>query len=169
GGAKQPGGPDLRFGGAVAVPDLAGRGWELALERVIGNENDPALLAVVDDVVRIAIRDVVMVLNRRDRDDLARGLDLVDIDGRDRDLPDLARVAVFRDRAEALLQRSLLVDAVQVVEVDRLGPEAPQALVDLRAELIPAAAAGVAALGRNHEPVGIRRERLADRALAVTA
>jgi hypothetical protein len=41
---------------------------------------------------------------------------------------------MHRDRAEALLERRLPVDPMQVVEIDRVGPEALEALFDLRAE-----------------------------------
>jgi hypothetical protein len=58
---------------------------------------------------------------------------------------------------------------MQVVEIDGVGSEALKTLLDLRAKRVWATAAAVAALGGDHEPVGRRRERLTDRALAVAA
>src|SRR4051794_39445316 len=110
-----------------------------------------------------------MVLHGRDRDDLACRLDLFHADGGDAALPDLPRLAVLRDRPEALLQRCLRIDAVQVVEVDDVGPQALEALLDLFTERLRAAAAAVAALRRDQNSIRLRRERLADRPLAVAA
>ena len=89
-------------------------------------------------------------------------------DLREPDVPDLPAVAVRGDRGEALLERRLGVDAVQVVEVDRVGAEAPQALLDLRAQCFRIAGTGVvAALRRDDHAVRTGRERLADRGLAL--
>ena len=83
-------------------------------------------------------------------------------------MPDLPAIAIRGDGAEALLERSLGVDAVQVVEVDRVGPQAAQALVDLRAQCLGAAGAWrEAALRRDDHAVRTRRERFTDRRLAL--
>jgi predicted NBD/HSP70 family sugar kinase len=83
---------------------------------------------------------------------------------------DHAAVDVRRDRAEALLERRLRVDSVQVVEPDRLGPQRAQTLLDLRLEhLRPTLARAVAALGGDEHVLGGAVERLADRALALAA
>ena len=59
---------------------------------------------------------------------------------------------------------------MQVVQVDRVGAQRPQALLDLRPEhLRPAFAATVAALGGDEHVLGAAVERLADRALALAA
>ena len=113
-------------------------------------------------------REAVAVLDGRDRDDLAPTLDLLDADFGEADVPDLPALAVVGDRSETLLERRLGVDAVQVVEVDRLGAQAPQALLDLRAQRLRAARTGViAAFRRDDHAVRARRERLADRRLAL--
>ena len=82
---------------------------------------------MVDHLVVGAFREAVAVLDCRDRDDPASALDLLNADLREPDMPDLPAVAVRGDRAEALLERGLGVDAVQVIEVDRVGAQTPQA------------------------------------------
>ena len=82
-------------------------------------------------------------------------------------MPDLPAVAVRGDRAEALLERRLGVDAVQVVEVDRLDAQPPQALVDLRAQCLGAARAGREAALRRDDHAVRRAKRFADRRLAL--
>jgi hypothetical protein len=59
-------------------------------------------------------------------------------------VPDLACVAALLDGADAIFERRLRVDAVEVVEVDRLRAQPPQALLDLApdrlgAPIVPAA------------------------------
>src|SRR4029077_3395051 len=57
----------------------------------------------------------------------------------------------------------------EVVEVDRLAPEALEALLDLGAQRPRAAAARIATLRGDDEPLRLRREGPADRLLAVPA
>ena len=100
----------------------------------------------------------------------AGALDLLDAHLGDADVADRAAVDVRLDRAEALLERGLGIDPVQVVEADRLGPQRAQALLDLRARAPPA---GLRPRGSrpSWRPALPRRavERLADRALALAA
>jgi hypothetical protein len=58
---------------------------------------------------------------------------------------------------------------VQVVESDVVGPKAEEALLDLRAELFPASAPGVAAFRGDHASLRSRRQRLPDPFLAPPA
>jgi len=79
---------------------------------------------------------------------------------------DVAAVDALADRAEALLERRVGVDAVQVVEPDRVGAQRAQALVDLRVQDLRAALARVvAALRGDEDVVAAAAERLADRDL----
>ena len=86
----------------------------------------------------------------------ARSLDahVGDADGADR-----ATIDIGLDRPEALLERRLRVDAVQVVEADRVGAKRSQALLDLRQSTSGRPSpAPIAALGRDeHVPVDARR------------
>src|SRR5258708_24227360 len=91
------------------------------------------------------LRRVVVVLGRGDGHDLPRALDLVDVDFRDADVPDLALVSVLLDRAEALLEGRLGIDAVQVVEIDAFYVQPAKALLDFRRQHLRAAAAGATA------------------------
>jgi hypothetical protein len=81
-------------------------------------------------------------------------------------VPDLAGVLQLLDRSERLLDRHLLVDAVQLPQVDPLDPQPSQAHLDAlpevlgTADLLPlaGAAAGQAALGRDDDAVvGVQR------------
>jgi hypothetical protein len=51
-----------------------------------------------------------VVLHRCDRPELARGLDLLDVDGGNPDRLDPPPLAVLGDRSQALLERRLGVD-----------------------------------------------------------
>src|SRR4029450_11501598 len=96
-----------------------------------GAQPDPLAGAVVHDLVVLTLREVVAVLNRDDRHDLPRPLDLVDAGLGDADVPDLAVVTVLPDRGEALLERRLGVDPMEVVERDSFGSQAAKALFGL--------------------------------------
>src|SRR5438477_9423300 len=61
-----------------------------------------------------------MILDGGNRYDLAGALDLRDVDLGDSNVADLAPVAVFLDRGQALFERGLGIDSVQVVERDAL-------------------------------------------------
>jgi hypothetical protein len=82
----------------------------VAVEGEVGNEHDVFAGAVVDDVLVPALGEVVVVLDRSDRDDLAGTLDLGIADLGEADAADLAAVPVVLDGAEAHLQRRLQVD-----------------------------------------------------------
>src|SRR5204862_33782 len=72
-------------------------------------------------------------------------------------------VAGLGDHLEALFERRLGIDPVQVVEGDGVRAQPAQALLDLRAQGVRAPLARpVAALGRDDTAVGDGRERLAD-------
>ena len=105
-----------------------------AAQREVRNERDAFAGAVVDDLVVPSLGEVVLVLDGGDRHHLASRADLLDAHLGDADVADSALVAVLGDHAEALLERRLWVDAVQVVEGDRLGAQSPKALLDLRTQ-----------------------------------
>ena len=119
-------------------------------------------------VVVFALGQVVLVLHRDDVDDAAGALDLFHAHRGHADMADRAPLHVALDRAQALLQRRIGVDTVQVVEVDRLSAERAQALLDLRLERRRTRPA-IAALGRDEHVLGDALERLPDRALALAA
>jgi DNA ligase D-like protein (predicted polymerase) len=163
GAPQEPRERDLRRGRAVAVGDLVELPAPDTAEREERNEHDPLAGAVVEDVVVLAFRQAVVVLNRGDRQDLAGSLDLLDADLREADVPDLAPVVVLLDGSQAVLERSLGIDSVKVVERDRLRSEPPKALFDLSPKDVGATVSGApAALGRDNDTVAERRQRGAD-------
>ena len=134
---------------------LPGRN-RLSAQREVRHERDPLALAEVDDLVVPAVGEVVAVLHGGDRHDLAGALDLLHADLGDADVADRAAVDVGLDRAQALLERRLGIDAVQVVEADRLGAERERRLCSICSgeHLRPALARAVAALGGDEPPPG---------------
>src|ERR687897_248603 len=142
-------------------------------EREPRDETDAELLAALEDVVRAAVLEVVAVLHRHDCDDRARPLELVDRHVRDPDVPDFALVLQLLHRSNGVLQRHLRVGRMQLVDVDPLQPEPAQAalarlLQVLRAAVarpLPRPGAQETALRGDHQPVGIRVERLGDQVL----
>src|SRR5207302_4113006 len=113
---------------------------------------------------------VVVVLNGCDRHDPAGSLDLGDRDLRDADVPDLAALSILVDGGEALLNGSLGVDAVQVVESDAVGAQSTEALFDFGAKDLRPSATGAAAssaLRRDDAMLGFGGERRTDRLFAL--
>jgi hypothetical protein len=132
------------------------------------------LLAQVDQRLRLPVGDVEPVLNRHDRDDPLGLAELVLGHVGDADVPDLALVLQLGERADRLGQRHLPVRPVELVQRDLLEPEPPQAALArlpqvFRAPVgVPAARAGPdqAALGRDHQVVWVRVQRLGDQLFA---
>ena len=127
------------------------------------------LLALAEDVGSAELTHVEAVLDRGDVDQLARPAQLVDRDLRDADEAELALVAELADDAELLLDRDAGIDPVQLPEVDRVEPQAPQAVLAVGAQLLRAAigmpAAAEPALGRDHQPRGVGMQRVGDQIL----
>jgi len=71
--------------------------------------------------------DVVAVLDGRDVDDLHRGLKLFDGDVREPDVGDLPGVLHLRKGVDGLLEVGVRVGTVELVQVDRVGPEPVEA------------------------------------------
>ena len=82
----------------------------------------------------------------------------------------LPLVLILLEGGEALLERRLRIDPVQVIERDAVGPQPAQAFVDLSPERVRAALSGSVAAFRRHD-ASIRdgRERSADRLFAVSS
>jgi hypothetical protein len=80
GAPEQPRERELRRRGATSLGDPGKRAATVAVEGEVGNEHDVFAGAVVDDVLVPALGEVVLVLDRSDRDDLAGTLDLGNAD-----------------------------------------------------------------------------------------
>jgi len=93
---------------APRLGEVAGRDGEPR------DEPEALLLAVVQDLLGLAVRQVVEVLDADDRQDAAGGLDLLDGDLGQADVPDQAGVLQLLDGAEGFLDGDLGVDAVQL-------------------------------------------------------
>ena len=75
-----------------------------------------------------------MILDRGNGDDPTGPLDLLDTNVGEPDVPNLAAVPLFLDRADTLLEWRRRVGTVQVVERDAVCLQAPKALLDLSLE-----------------------------------
>src|SRR5438270_3888659 len=150
---------------AVSLGDLAEGCAALPAQRKERNKNDIVAGAVVDDLFVPSLGKVVLVLDRSDGDDSPGTLDLRDCDLRDPDMTDLAAVPILLDRAEALLERGLRVDAVQVIESDAVGSQPAKALLDFSPQHLRAAASGAAdpAFRGNNATFGNGRQSGSDR------
>ena len=139
---------------AASLPclHLGGSQYGAGAERVPGQEGDAELLAALEHALGFAVAEVVFVLHRDDVDQLARLLELGDVDVGQPDMADLAGALRVGERADRIHERHP-DPAVQLVEVDALELQALQAAVDRalevleRAVLVPARG-GSAARGR---------------------
>ncbi len=134
-----------------------------------GTKTMPSAAQWFDDVLAGALRQVVVVLDRHDRHHLTRPLDLVDPDLGEADVTDPPPVPVLLDGGEAVLERRVRMDAVQVVERDAVRTQPAQGVLDLRPEHLGAAVPGGVATLARHDAVGRDwREGGADRLLALS-
>jgi hypothetical protein len=117
----------------------------------------------------IAIAQVVAVLHAHDPHNLACRLDLLRLHFRQSDVADLALGLQLVQLDDLVLQRELVVDAVQLEKVDGLHAEAPQAHFAFLAQVGGVAhrnphvgtGAQESGLGRDDQPV-VGMQRLAD-------
>src|SRR5207245_11772842 len=93
-------------------------------------------LAVLEHVLGLAVRHAVAVLDRHDREDGARVLDLSDADLRESDMPDLALGPQVLQCAKLVAHRDGGVDAVQLVQITPLEPEPPEASLTGPAQML---------------------------------
>src|ERR687887_471608 len=123
----------------------------------------------------MAVADVVAVLHRNDRDDLARLLELAHRDVRESHMAYLAFALEIGERADLVLEWHLGIRRVKLVNVDTLELEpleTPfQVLAQFHRPAILVPVRGLrpheAALRADDEIPGIRMHRLRDRDLAV--
>src|SRR4051794_1128637 len=158
---QQPGQSDLLSGGAALVGD-AGHLWMVAAQWEVRNEHDSLARAVVEHVIPVPLGQVVVALHRVDLDDRPSPFDLLDGHLRQPNSLDLSGVAVLLDDRHRVLEGSVGVGAVEVVEVDGVRLQRPQALLYLAAQDVgPTFAGAIASLSRSHQgfplPVGERR------------
>ena len=175
---QQPGYGDLRRGGPQP---LAERGEEAAVPAQVarrqgepGDEPDALALALLDDILRSSVHQVVPVLHGRDRDDGSGRPDLVDADVGEPDEADLALALESGQLADLLLERDLGIDAVELEERDLLQPQPAEAHLALLAQVlgpaqrVPEVGPGAhhPGLGGDHELAGIGVEGGPDQLLA---
>ena len=94
------------------------------------------LLAVVEHLHGGFVGEVVTVLNGRDLDDVASGLDLLHGHLRDTDVPNLALILKLFEDAELFLARDLGIDAMQLPKINGLQLEAPQTHLTLLTQVL---------------------------------
>src|SRR6185436_12149351 len=138
------------------------------------DEADPELLERREDrILRFPPPQRVLALKRGHRLDRVGAADCLHAGLGEAEVLDLALLDQFLDGACDVFDRDVRVDAVLVEEVDRVGAQAPQRIFDASRDRLRTAvgAAGLirreveAELGRDHDPVTYRLERLADELL----
>ncbi len=163
--------PDVLRFEAVQVAQLAGQ--EGARQRTEGDEGDAELARRLQRAeFGVAGPERVFVLQRGDR---MHRVGPAQRRGRylgQADRADLAGAHQVGQRADAVLDRHLLVPAVQVVQIDHVGAQPTQAvLAGLLQRLRPAVDHPLAvdalhaALARQREPRAVRRQHAADQFL----
>ena len=157
----------------LAIASMRPRSLAL-VQRKPRQEGKPVLLARVDHRVGRAVAEIVEILHRDDGRDLAGAGELARIDVREADMADLAGLLQIGERADAVFERHLGIDGVKLIKIDALELEPLQAclarIAQMRGPAIRVPPSGARpqkpALGRDDEALGIRMQRLGDRALA---
>src|ERR1700722_2017846 len=128
---QEPGEGDLRDGCSVGlrycVEFSAGTSELASGDGEPGDERDFVFGAVLDDILVLAVADVVLVLDADDFDDLASPVDLVGLDLAEAYVPNFALLLELLDGSEGLFAGDLGVDAVQLPEIDAFELEAAEA------------------------------------------
>src|SRR5581483_7759258 len=148
---------------------------EPATERTVGDERDPELAAQREQFVfRIAAPHRVLGLQRRDRMHRRRAPDRRRSRLRQAEETNLAGAHEIRHRADRLFDRDVRVDAVLVIEIDRVDLQALQRRVarladvlrrSVDAEELALLAAHVPELRRDDDGVAAAADRAADEPL----
>jgi hypothetical protein len=102
-------------------------GQQAARQHAVGGHADPQLAAGRQDLLLETAREErVLDLQVTDRVDGGRAANGVGAGLREADVADIARLDHLGDRAHGLLDRDVRVDARRPVDVDVVGPKAPQ-------------------------------------------
>src|ERR1019366_5046978 len=155
------------------------RRWMVGLEQfsarigVPGQEADALLLAPIQHFLMTAVTETVSILDSCDIDKFARGFYFGGRYFVEADVANLALLLHPLQRAERFFERRAGVDAVELVEIDSLKLETPQAHFDALNEIAGAAhvlglgwaLASNAALGSDGHARRVGRQRFADQAL----
>ena len=113
--------------------DLAGE--ETAAERAIGEHDEAVLLGVRQDIgLDLALEQIVGRLNGGERRLLAEAVHLRRREIADADRPDLALAAEVLQRRRRLLEGHALVGPVHLINVDHVGLQPAERILELLAE-----------------------------------
>ena len=162
--------------GLELAPGGQAAGEQAADERGEGEEADAELLAGVEDLaLDAALEQRVLALEARDRMDGGGATQVRHERFREADVADLARLDELRESSDRLLDRRPRVDAMLLVEVDRLDAEPAQARLARRADVLrasvepgePSAGTHDAELRRQHDLVASAADRAPDELLVV--
>ena len=138
------------------------------------DEREVVFFAILEGLFGFPLGDVVFVLHA---DDLYRLAGVLDFFGRDfgqPDMQDFSGLLQVGERSERFLGGNLGVDPVELVKIDAVEFQPPEAHFHALAEILRPAhgqpfvrsLAGEAAFGGDDEPFGIRVQRLCDEPLA---
>src|SRR5438270_2285885 len=87
-------------------------------ERSPGKKCDIVLLAVIGDEIRFPVSEAISVLHGDDRDNLACSLNMLARHIGERNMPNLALLAQFRQCFYRCLERHSVVGSVKLIDVD---------------------------------------------------
>src|ERR1019366_5893577 len=161
--------PPVIRGDAVEALERAGE--QATTERAISDKTDPELPCRREDCrFRLAAEQRVLGLQRSDRMDCVCAPDRLRCGLRESDVADQSRGHQLSHRTDGFLDRCRGVDPVQVIEIDVVGAEAREALLERGADLVVPAesrATTTAELGGEYHVGPTPGDRPADHPLAV--
>ena len=140
GALQEPGQGELRDGSVVLlrglVQDPAGPGQVARRDWEPGDEADTLLGAVVEQLFGLAVGQVVEVLDRNDVHDRLSVFQLFHGDFGQADVTDLALRLQVLEGTQRLLGGDFRIDPVELIEVNGISLQPPQAHLDALAQIL---------------------------------
>src|SRR5262249_40892176 len=131
----------------TTTPPIAARS-----QGVPRQEGKSALLTLSKHVLRRAGGENVKGLHPDDRRDALRPAQLIDADGGEADVPDLALALQFGERAHRLVKRHLRIGRMQLIDIDTLQLQPSQACLAGGAQMLRSAVVFPGLTPRTPEP-----------------
>src|SRR5579871_1244599 len=137
---QQPGDGELRDGGAVGACEFVERSARLreftGCDREPRDEAAPLFLAVAQCRFVAAVRKVVSILHGYDRDRFRSPLNFPSVHFRKAYMANLALALGIFEHSETFRDRHLRIDAVQLIKIDTVEAQPPQAQFELLLQIL---------------------------------